>query len=88
VQFKIGMVVKSNAGHDKNRFYVLIELESGCGHIADGKRRKLEKPKSKKLIHLSATNVVLEMADLDTNQKIRRALHRYNYVNEAMSVAE
>lgn len=88
MQFKIGMVVKSNAGHDKNRFYVLIGLESGCGSIADGKRRKLEKPKSKKLIHLRATNVVLEMADLDTNQKIRRALHSYNYGNEAMSVAE
>lgn len=81
------MVVKSNAGHDKNSFYVLTDVLDGRGFIADGKRRKLEKPKSKNLIHLSKTNTVFDMNELDTNLKIRRVLFAFNH-EQAASVAE
>lgn len=78
MQFEIGMIVKSISGHDKDRFYVLVGLEKGYGYIADGKRRKLEKPKRKNIIHLSKTNCVLKMDSLDTNLKLRRALWSHN----------
>lgn len=78
MQFKIGMVVKSNAGHDKNRFYVLVDMVDGKGYIADGKRRKLEKPKAKNLIHLSPTKMVYDLQELNTNSKLRRELFSFN----------
>ena len=33
------------AGHDKNRFYVIVKIENESVFIADGKRRKVEDPK-------------------------------------------
>lgn len=82
LQFTKGMVVKSNAGHDQNRFYLLVGIEDGFGLICDGKRRKLEAPKRKNLLHLSKTLTVLDSAlygTNGTNQKIRRALFPFNY---------
>lgn len=78
VRFVEGMVVRSNAGHDGERFYVLVRLEAGYGYIADGKRRKSEKPKRKNLRHLQKTATVLTPFEYDTNQKLRRALKRFN----------
>lgn len=78
MQFKKGMVVRSMAGHDKNRFYILMDIKDDRGFIADGKRRRLEKLKSKNLIHLSATKTVFDVSVLDTNLKIRRILFPFN----------
>jgi len=48
-----GCVVLSTAGHDKGGlFYVLSIDETGYAFIIDGKTRKFEKPKRKKLKHL------------------------------------
>ena len=78
MQFKTGMIVKSNAGHDKNRFYVIVKIENAKGFISDGKRRKLEDPKAKNFIHLSKTSTVMDMQKLDTNLKLRRVLFPFN----------
>lgn len=83
LQFTKGMVVKSNAGHDQDRFYLLVAVEDGFGLICDGKRRKVEKPKRKNLLHLSKTATILESSMLGTNQKIRQALFPFNYGDEA-----
>ena len=47
MQIKQGSVVKSMAGHDSDRFYVVVRLEGDFAYIADGKVRKLENPKKK-----------------------------------------
>ena len=47
MQLTKGMIVRSMAGHDKNRFYVVLDLCEGDAWIADGKQRKLERPKRK-----------------------------------------
>ena len=86
MQYKIGMIVYSNAGHDKNKFYVLMEINNNFGFIADGKRRKLSPLKKKNLIHLNHTNTVIDVALLDTDKKIRRVLQ--NFQSDAISVAE
>lgn len=44
---KIGMVVKSMAGHDSGSFYAVMRVENGMAYIADGKRRKTDAPKRK-----------------------------------------
>ncbi|MGI5904669.1 MAG: hypothetical protein ACOX85_00175 [Candidatus Pararuminococcus gallinarum] len=73
-----GCVVKSVAGHDGGRFYVVLSLTDGFAVIADGKERKLERPKRKNLRHLRPTNTVLDVETLTTNNKLRRALREFN----------
>lgn len=90
MQHTEGMVVFSNAGHDKNRFYVLVKMDGRFGYIADGKRRKLKSPKRKNLAHLNPTATVLDVA-LDTDSILRRVLHSFNYPQggaDAVSVAD
>ncbi|MBC8570274.1 KOW domain-containing RNA-binding protein [Zongyangia hominis] len=73
-----GCVVKSMAGHDGGRFYLVLEVRDGFATIADGKERKLERPKRKNLRHLAPTNKVLDVETLTTNNQLRRALREYN----------
>lgn len=73
-----GCVVKSTAGHDGGRFYVILSLQDGYATIADGKERKVERPKRKSIKHLRPTRTVLDVETLTTNNKLRRALREFN----------
>ncbi len=73
----VGSVVRAKAGRDKDNFFVVVRTEQGYAWICDGKRRKVQAPKKKKLIHLQATNTVLEDS-METNRKIREALRCFN----------
>lgn len=80
-----GMVVKSMAGHDSGSYYAVIRAENGFAYIADGKLRKVEKPKKKNPLHLQKTLVTVVLADI-TNKKLRSALAALN--READNIAE
>ncbi len=73
----IGSVVRAKAGRDKDNFFVVLRVEEGFAFIADGRRRKAEAPKKKKLIHLAPTNTTLTDT-MDTNRKIRKALREFS----------
>ncbi|MDU7338209.1 MULTISPECIES: KOW domain-containing RNA-binding protein [Clostridium] len=76
MDFVRGLVVRSLRGRDKGEFLVVLEV---CGKeviLCDGKRRPLEKPKRKNLIHLAATNTLL--SSMNTNREIRCALRRFS----------
>lgn len=81
MEIKCGMIVKSVAGHDKDRFYLIVKIQGNKIYISDGKKRLLEKPKLKNKIHLKATKMVLDFEKIKTNKKLREALHKYNYKN-------
>ncbi len=72
-----GSVVRAKAGRDRDKFFVVLQTDGGYAYIADGKRRKVQKPKKKKLIHLAPTNTVYE-GSTDSNPKIRTILKNYN----------
>ena len=72
-----GSIVKAVAGREKNGFFVVLSCDSVFAYIADGKRRKVEKPKKKKLMHLAPTATVLSEESLSTNRQIRTALTAY-----------
>lgn len=78
MQLKEGMIAKSIAGHDKNRFYLIVSVTSDKAFIADGKRRKLEKPKEKSFKHLRGTKDIADVTLYNSNPKIRRLLKPYN----------
>lgn len=75
MDFKRGQIVKARAGRDKDGFFVVTELDGSYAYIADGRRRKVQKPKKKKLIHLLPTKAVAE--EYRTNREIIRILSEY-----------
>ena len=80
-----GMVVKSMAGHDSGSYYAVMRVENGFVYIADGKLRKVERPKKKNPLHLQKTLTTVELADI-TNKKLRSALSVLN--RSADNIAE
>lgn len=76
---KIGQVVKSKAGRDKSRVFVISEIiDDSFVLVVDGDLRKLSSPKKKKIKHLVVYNTVLEeFANmLESNKKINDATVR------------
>ena len=73
-----GMVVRSKAGCDKDRFFVVVKTEDGKAYVADGKRRTLLNPKAKNEKHLQKTNTVIQLNENDTDKKLRHVLHPFN----------
>ncbi len=74
----LGQVVLSKAGKDSGSFYAVIREEEGFVYIADGKLRKAENPKKKRVKHIAPTKTVLGPEDLETNSKLRAALSKFN----------
>ena len=77
MEVRRGQIMRSLAGHDKGDFQVALRLEGEFAYMADGKRRRLELPKKKKLKHLAPTGTVLGEERLSTNRQIRMALEKY-----------
>ncbi|MDR2558003.1 MAG: KOW domain-containing RNA-binding protein [Oscillospiraceae bacterium] len=78
MEMKTGIIVKSTSGHDKGSFYVIVGYNSGKPLIADGRRRKLGKPKIKNPKHIKKTNTAVSMTEL-TDKKLRNYLHSFNF---------
>ena len=74
-------IVISLAGRDKDKLFYVIEIEDNYVLLADGKGRKLENPKRKKLKHVrrvsrTETRVALKIMQGDKvlNSELRRDL--------------
>lgn len=58
---RIGSIVFSKAGRDTGKFFLVTEIvDDSYVKIVDGKLRRLEKPKTKKIKHLKATGDISE----------------------------
>ena len=74
-------IIESLAGRDKGKFFYVIDTEENFVLIADGKGRKLENPKRKKLKHVrrvsrTETRVAAKILNGDKvlNSELRRDL--------------
>ena len=76
MEYQRGLVVKSKAGHDKGTVLAVLKVEGTSLILADGKRRSLNKPKLKKMIHVAPSCYVLTEDKLTTDKKIREALKK------------
>ena len=63
MEIKLGSIVKSIAGKEKDKFFLVIDIDENYAVIADGKRRPLENPKKKKIKHLE----FIKQIDVDIN---------------------
>lgn len=76
MKLNIGSVVRANAGRDKGSFFVVTSIDKDFCNIADGKSRKLDKPKRKNLKHICPTNSMIEIKDI-TDKKLRTLLKEF-----------
>lgn len=79
--YEFGSIVNSLAGHDKGEFFVIIKSESEYVYLVDGIFRTLEKPKRKKIKHVSCVlytdiNLVNKNTNHEKviNEDIKRAI--------------
>ncbi len=77
----VGSVVRSIAGHDKGDYFIVLALEDGYAYVADGKLRKAELPKKKKLKHIQKSGKIaidlksrLDNKETVENFELRKAL--------------
>lgn len=74
-ELAIGQVVQSIKGRDKNTTLIVIDfLDNSNVLVVDGNKRKLNKPKKKKIKHLNKTNMVLKLSNDINDSKIRKML--------------
>ncbi len=69
-----GTVAAATAGRDKGRMFVVLRIENGKAFIADGKTRKLCKPKCKNIKHLKPTTMRIPTDGL-TDKSLRKLLN-------------
>ncbi|MFP4697102.1 MAG: RNA-binding protein [Eubacteriales bacterium] len=84
-----GQLIKSKAGRDKDRLFVIIELTDEYVYLVDGSLRKIEKPKKKKIKHIQPVGVIIETLQDKINNdqrilnsEIRKAIHLYETVDK------
>jgi large subunit ribosomal protein L14e len=81
----IGRYVWSKAGRDKNKLFIILDvLDEDYVLIADGDLRPVDRPKKKKLKHLSVTGKAAEEISYAvtnrkrlTNADLMKAVQRY-----------
>lgn len=68
----IGQVVKSKAGRDKGRIFLVLNIINDKQvSIIDGDLRKLDNPKAKKAKHLDVYNTVVPELKYKLDNKIK-----------------
>ena len=93
LEYQIGQVVYSKSGHDQGDVQMICAIEGEYLLLADGRRRKLEKPKRKKKKHVQPTFYVEKdlAAKLQTGEylladlldaDIKKALKKYQQVRD------
>lgn len=58
--FEVGDIVISTAGRDKDRIYLIKEVEDNHALLVDGNFKKLQNPKRKRLKHLNHSGIKIE----------------------------
>lgn len=84
-----GSIVYSKAGRDKGSYFVVMSVDGEYVNICDGKGRKIDKPKRKKIKHIKLSGCFSDFVankiaanDKVTNSELRRELLEYNQKEE------
>lgn len=83
-RFMAGQMARSDAGHDRGKLYVILEVVGETVLVVDGINKTLEKPKKKNIRHVRRMNYIdpeidarLNGTDSLNNEDIRKAIGRY-----------
>lgn len=72
-----GMLVKSLAGHDSGKVYVIIQVDDTYVYLADGESRTLSKLKRKKRKHVQLIRRQHNNIEEADDVRIKRILKEY-----------
>ena len=76
MQLKPGMLVKSKAGHDKDRIYVIIRAEDEYVYVADGDLRPLRRMKRKNGKHLQPI-LKMRLEEMPDDAAVRSIIRKF-----------
>ena len=83
-RFMAGQMARSDAGHDRGKLYVILEVVGEAVLLADGIHKTIEKPKKKNIRHVRRMNYIdpaidakLNGTDSLNNEDILKAIQRY-----------
>lgn len=65
IDIKTGMLVKSKAGHDKEKVYVIWKEADAYVYLVDGVGKTAEHPKKKKKIHVQPIGRQYDISEAD-----------------------
>lgn len=82
MELKVGSVVISKAGRDKDSMLAVVEIAENGILVCDGKERPLGRPKRKNPKHLAVTHYVLSKNETATNRSLKKALKEIESQNE------
>lgn len=81
MELRKGMLAISKAGHDKDSWYVVLNIEGKYAHLVNGTTKTVDNPKKKKMMHLQPVDRIpetlqekLQSGKQWTNEEIKRAL--------------
>ena len=81
MEIVVGSLVRSKAGRDKGDLFIVLKKDSEYVYLADGKSRKAENPKKKKIKHVQPSGKIsdevlakLAYAGSVENFEVRNAL--------------
>ncbi len=73
----IGLLAYSKCGRDRKRLFCVVEvIDENFVFVADGKLHRVEKPKKKRLKHLSFANEARIELSID-NDTLSRRIYEY-----------
>jgi ribosomal protein L14E/L6E/L27E len=95
IEYTTGQVVFSKSGRDQGKPFIVITVEGEYVYLVDGKLRRLEKPKKKKIKHVQMTYDVIEYVNKKlgegsklSNADIRKVLEPYVNPSSANAMNE
>lgn len=84
MEYEIGNIVISKAGHDKGDVFVILKADAEYVYLMDGKYRTLKKPKKKKIKHVQGVHYIdLNLSNKSANREtiidedVKRAIKLY-----------
>lgn len=83
IECNIGMLARSKAGHDKDKVYVIIDMDDTYVYLVDGNLRTLNKPKKKKWKHVQLIKRQYDIRET-SDVKIKRILRLWNQEEKEM----
>ena len=93
MEIAVSNIVRSDAGRDKGKLFIVLAVEGDFLLLADGKRRRAEQPKRKRRKHVmlvaqSDAPVARKIRDSEkiTNSELRRAIAAYSGGNQDQEV--
>lgn len=80
----LGQLVRSVAGRDEGRYFFIVGFSDEDVLIANGRERKISKPKLKKIKHIKKLNIVdkevkdiLSLGEKPTDASLREKIASY-----------